>query len=164
MYDKLPVHIISGHNALPGFFGRTISLEIIPTYSIYYHQPTARQPARKLTVNSPRPVSHLGGQSSNPPARQSEGAPRPYNTPLKMMEAWTHFQDTALSYNNVYTVYITCAKKIKLILTTQNLTFTGLLTTSWPRLVVQHHTMLWLSASFQVFDNSCLRHRGLQFS
>ena len=39
-------------------------------------------------------------------------------------------------------VYLLCAKKINLILTTPNLIFTGLSTESWPRLVTQHHTML----------------------
>ena len=36
-------------------------------------------------------------------------------------------------------------KNFKLTLITLNLTFTGLLTASWPRLVVQHHTMSWFS-------------------
>ena len=42
-------------------------------------------------------------------------------------------------------VYLTCAKKIKLILTMLNLIFTRISMASWPRLVTQHHTMLWFS-------------------
>ena len=42
-------------------------------------------------------------------------------------------------------VYPPVQKNFKLTLTTLNLTFTGLLTASWPRMVVQHHTMLWFS-------------------